>query len=78
MDHEFDDEESWTMAPYMFLLIAVSQKYSVEVHNEAIILGNEALVACQIPSFISDLVEVVGWVDGHGNQFQAGGPYGTQ
>ena len=57
---------------------AIAQHYIVEVHNEAVILGNEAMVACEIPSFVSDLIGVVGWVDGEGNQYgPTRGAYGN-
>jgi len=31
--------------------------------------GNAALLACQLPSFVADLVRVVGWVDDQGNEY---------
>ena len=41
----------------------------MEVHNKHIILGNDVLVACEIPSFVGDLIDVVAWVDNQGSQF---------
>ena len=37
--------------------------------DEYVILGNDALVKCTVPSYISDFVSVVGWVDSEGNDF---------
>ena len=34
------------------------------------IRGNDALLKCQIPSFISDLVTVDSWVDSRGNDIR--------
>ena len=56
----------------LFLLdwkIAVNQNYETEADNEYVILGNTALVKCEIPSFVSDLIQVVGWEDNMGNIF---------
>ncbi len=57
---------------------AVSQKYSTKAMDEYVILGNDALVACKVPSFVSDFVDVVGWVDGNQveNTLGATGRYG--
>ena len=47
----------------------VSQEYITEAHNVHVIIGNVALVKCEIPSFVADFVSVVSWTDGHGNEF---------
>ena len=45
----------------------MSQVYAIEVHNLYIIRGNSAILKCELPSFVSDFTEVVGWiVDGPG------------
>ena len=54
-----------------YLFSVVSQPYIVEVHNEHVIRGNDALMACEIPSFVSDLLGVEAWVDQHGNDHPA-------
>ena len=46
---------------------AVSQNYQTEPINEYVILGNDVLMKCSIPSFVSDFVSVIGWVDNLGN-----------
>ena len=33
-----------------------------ESDNEYVILGNDALMKCEIPSFVSDLVQIQSWI----------------
>ena len=40
--------------------------YRVVVDEEQVMLGNEILLKCDIPSFVSDFVLVDGWVDSEG------------
>lgn len=47
----------------------VSQFYESQVSDEYVIKGNAAVLKCNIPSFVSDHVEVVGWVDSNGMQY---------
>ena len=44
----------------------VEQGYRTEPSNEDIVLGNDALMKCKIPSFVADFVSVVSWVDNEG------------
>ena len=37
-----------------------------------VILGNDALLKCEVPSFVSDLVDVDSWLDNQGQSFLAG------
>ena len=39
----------------------VDQSYRIEVNNEHVIVGNDGIIRCVIPSFASDFVEVVAW-----------------
>jgi hypothetical protein len=48
-----------------------TQEYVTETHNVYVILGNSALLKCQIPIFVSDFVTVESWSDDKGNQFLA-------
>ena len=48
----------------------ILQKYLVEISNEHIILGNDAIFKCSIPSFVSDFVSVKAWVDNEANAFE--------
>ena len=38
-----------------------SNKYKTGVSEEYIILGNDALIKCNVPSFVSDFVSVDSW-----------------
>ena len=57
----------------------VYQDFKAHVSQEVyVILGNDALLKCDIPSFVSDLVDIIGWTDNQGNQFlRASQNYGT-
>ena len=55
------------MIPYLFSV--VSQGYVTESGNEYVILGNDALMKCNVPSFVSDLVQVHSWIDNENNEF---------
>ena len=39
------------------------QSYRVDVGVAQVIVGNEVLLKCDIPSFVSDFVSVSDWVD---------------
>jgi hypothetical protein len=41
----------------------VGQAYNAYGSPEEIILGNEAVLKCSIPSFVADFVSVIGWTD---------------
>lgn len=43
--------------------------------DEYVMKGNAAILKCSIPSFVSDFVSVVGWVDEEGNEFVASEDY---
>ena len=53
---------------YLFYLV-VTQEYMIEVHNKHVILGNDVLMACEIPSFVGDLLQVTAWVDSQGEEY---------
>ena len=40
--------------------------YEIDVFKENVMIGNDALFKCQIPSFVSDLVSVESWTDSEG------------
>ena len=48
---------------------AITQNYVTEPINEYVILGNDAIMKCSVPSFMSDFIAVVGWTDNSGNEF---------
>ena len=47
----------------------MSQSYISETHNAHVILGNSAILKCEIPSFVADFVAVVSWIDNSGGEF---------
>ncbi len=48
--------------PAAFLLVA-TQQYETGSPEEYVILGNDALLKCNIPSFVADFVTVHSWED---------------
>ena len=56
---------------------AVSQSYTTKAPDEYVILGNDVVVACKVPSFVADFVDVVGWVDGASQEQQELGRNGS-
>lgn len=57
--------------PFIINFSAVRQDYQTEPLNEYVIVGNDAIVKCSIPSFVSDYVQVVAWVDSEGHELMA-------
>lgn len=47
----------------------VSQFYESQVYDEYVIKGNAAVLKCNIPSFVSDHVEIIDWVDTNGGHY---------
>ena len=60
-----------------FLVAAVSQNYNTRVSPEDVILGNDAIMKCSIPSFVSDFVQVQDWKDSEGLLLFPDANYGT-
>ena len=50
---------------------AVVQKYQATVSREDILLSNDVIFKCGIPSFVADFVAVVGWADSEGSSYDA-------
>ena len=44
----------------------VGQTYNTQPIDEYVIIGNDALFKCNIPSYVTDFVSVVSWVDSEG------------
>ena len=60
---------------WYFIFIPVSgQVYDSHTFHETVIHGNDAIFKCSIPSFVSDFVAVLGWVDSQG--LELGNPTG--
>ena len=47
----------------------MAQTYNTDAHKVHVILGNSALVKCDIPSFVADFVSVVSWLDNDGMEY---------
>ena len=47
----------------------VAQKYDTGTSDSYIIVGNSALVKCEIPSFVADFVSISSWVDNQRNEY---------
>ena len=60
-----------SIASVFFIILAVvSQKYSTSPQHEVyVIVGNSALVKCEIPSFVADFVSVVSWVENNNLEY---------
>ena len=56
--------------PLLFSKVVINSGYEIDVFKETVIRGNDALLKCQIPSFVSDFVHVEAWLDSEGNFFQ--------
>ena len=47
----------------MFFCVAVNQNYTTKAEDEYVIRGNDVIVKCKVPSFVSDYIQVVAWMD---------------
>ena len=58
---------------YSFLFFnfsVVVQKYATDPQRQVyVIVGNSALIKCEIPSFVADFVSVVSWVENNGLEY---------
>ena len=55
---------------FLFLKV-VAQKYDCYVNQAHVIRGNDVLMKCDIPSFVTDFVSVFNWQDNEDNVFTA-------
>ena len=49
----------------------VEQVYETRVADEFVILGNDALLKCGVPSFAVDSLNIIGWVTNEGHEIVA-------
>ena len=42
------------------------------VPEDSVIIGNDVVIKCNIPSFVADFVSVTAWVTSEGTQFKPG------
>ena len=55
---------------FVFGISVVAQTYSTDPTRKVyVIVGNSALVKCEIPSFVADFVSVVSWVENNGGEY---------
>ena len=54
---------NWQLGITQFLISVVGQDYQSEIMSEHVILGNDAIFKCSIPSFVTDFVQVEAWLD---------------
>ena len=57
------------------MLSVALNTYRVVVDEEQVILGNDILLKCDIPSFEADFITVDGWVDSEGLAISQDGNY---
>lgn len=62
-----------TFISHLFPLIfpVVNQYFEAQVYDVFVIRGNSAIFKCQIPSFVTDHVEIVSWQDTEGGVYNA-------
>uniref|UniRef100_A0A336LNV3 CSON015509 protein n=1 Tax=Culicoides sonorensis TaxID=179676 RepID=A0A336LNV3_CULSO len=51
--------------------LVVNQYFEAQVYDVFVIRGNSAIFKCQIPSFVTDHVEIVSWQDTEGGLYNA-------
>ena len=55
-----------------FVFLVVRQIYKTDGSQEYVIVGNDALVKCQYPSFVSEFLTILGWANSEGEFYSAG------
>ena len=60
---QLDDKVRFCLTNKNNVFAVVAQDYNTEAHNVYVIIGNVALLKCEIPSFVADFVSVVSWTD---------------
>ena len=51
------------------------QSYATNVYGEDVMIGNDVLLKCAIPSFLADFLSVTGWVGSEGALISANPNY---
>ena len=62
----------------VFPILVARQIYKTDATQEYVITGNDAIVKCQYPSFVSDFLSVTAWQDSEGAVYKAGPDIGSQ
>ena len=55
-----------------FVFLVVRQIYKTDGSQEYVITGNDALIKCQYPSFVSEFLTILGWASSEGEFHSAG------
>ena len=50
----------------------VTQDYEMDLLKAFVINGNDALLKCEIPSFVADFVTIDSWIDNERNEYYIG------
>lgn len=61
-------ETSYSFHPFSIFPVAL-QNYRVVVHEEQVVVGNDVILKCVIPSFEADFVSVGSWIDSEGVEY---------
>ena len=59
----------WDLHKQFVSILVVSQEYSTRANDVYVIIGNSALVKCEIPSFVADFVSVHSWITNQGDEY---------
>ena len=51
--------------------------YETHLAPESVMLQNDVLLKCTIPSYVSDFVKVEAWVDSEAETYFSGNAFGT-
>ena len=54
------------------LFVAVTQDYRTDAAIVYVIIGNSALLKCEIASFVADFVSIYSWIDNTGKEYFSG------
>ena len=54
---------------FYVLFPVVAQDYTTRAQDVYVIIGNSALMKCEVPSFVTDFVQVFSWVNGKGEEY---------
>lgn len=57
---------------YLIKFPVVVQDYEADFFKTDVILGNSALLKCDIPSFVADFISIEGWIDSEDNEYFPG------
>ena len=61
----------------MLMFLVVHQKFETDVFKVNVILSNDIILKCVLPSHVADLVSVTSWVDSEGSTYTDEASYGN-